>query len=197
MWPAAPAAPAVPLALQCMRTFVNVHTQKCSPTPTPTLCMHQVALSHTHIHTHACARTHGRRLLGSTGSDADSVGVGSSAGSSVGSTVLSGSDASGAVHGAALHTDADGQQHTPAGNGGIKQKEVGQMVLFFGCRRRDQDYLYGKDLDAWAASGAITLFNAFSREQVGMVCARARTSAPMEEARAVVCACVDVHALVG
>jgi len=44
---------------------------------------------------------------------------------------------------------------------------VGEMVLFFGCRRRDQDYIYGMDLDGWAASGAITLFNAFSREQVG------------------------------
>lgn len=45
--------------------------------------------------------------------------------------------------------------------------EQGQMVLFFGCRRSDQDYLYGEVLDGWAADGSLTLFNAFSRQQVG------------------------------
>ncbi|KAF5842490.1 hypothetical protein DUNSADRAFT_6734 [Dunaliella salina] len=64
-----------------------------------------------------------------------------------------------AVNGSRDHGGANGQN-----NG--QSRGVGQMVLFFGCRRRDQDYLYGRDLDAWAASGAITLFNAFSREQV-------------------------------
>jgi sulfite reductase alpha subunit-like flavoprotein len=40
----------------------------------------------------------------------------------------------------------------------------GPMVLFFGCRRRDQDYLYGADLERWAGAGAIELHTAFSRE---------------------------------
>jgi sulfite reductase alpha subunit-like flavoprotein len=30
-----------------------------------------------------------------------------------------------------------------------------------------QDYLYGPQLEAWAAQGTITLFTAFSRQQVG------------------------------
>lgn len=44
---------------------------------------------------------------------------------------------------------------------------LGQCVLFFGCRRRNQDFLYGPLLEGWAAGGALTLFTAFSREQVG------------------------------
>ncbi|MEW5309841.1 MAG: hypothetical protein WDW38_001692 [Sanguina aurantia] len=47
--------------------------------------------------------------------------------------------------------------------------ERGQMVLFFGCRRSDQDYLYGDVLDGWAAEGRLTLFNAFSRQQAEKV----------------------------
>lgn len=43
----------------------------------------------------------------------------------------------------------------------------GPMVLYFGCRRRDQDYLYGNVLEGWAADGKVTLYTAFSREQVG------------------------------
>ncbi|GIL73126.1 hypothetical protein Vretimale_4732 [Volvox reticuliferus] len=42
---------------------------------------------------------------------------------------------------------------------------LGRMLLYFGCRRRDQDYLYGKILEEWAADNKITLFTAFSREQ--------------------------------
>ena len=42
----------------------------------------------------------------------------------------------------------------------------GQCVLFFGCRRSDQDYLYGPLLKGWAAQGQLTLFTAFSRQQV-------------------------------
>ncbi len=38
------------------------------------------------------------------------------------------------------------------------------MVLYFGCRRRDQDFLYGADLERWAAAGALELHTAFSRE---------------------------------
>jgi len=39
-----------------------------------------------------------------------------------------------------------------------------KMVLFFGSRRRDQDYLYGDQLEAWAREGLITLHTAFSRQ---------------------------------
>lgn len=41
----------------------------------------------------------------------------------------------------------------------------GESLLFFGCRRRDQDYLYGRLLEQWAEQGVITLRTAFSREQ--------------------------------
>ncbi|GLI69078.1 hypothetical protein VaNZ11_013623 [Volvox africanus] len=44
-------------------------------------------------------------------------------------------------------------------------ESLGRMLLYFGCRRRDQDYLYGKALEEWAADNKITLFTAFSREQ--------------------------------
>lgn len=40
-----------------------------------------------------------------------------------------------------------------------------EMVLYFGCRRQDQDYLYGTTLEGWAADGYITLYTAFSRQQ--------------------------------
>lgn len=41
---------------------------------------------------------------------------------------------------------------------------AGPMHLFFGCRRRDQDFLYGQQLQQWHDSGVITLHTAFSRE---------------------------------
>ncbi|GFR40974.1 hypothetical protein Agub_g1639 [Astrephomene gubernaculifera] len=52
-----------------------------------------------------------------------------------------------------------------AGGGGACADQPGRMVLYFGCRRRDQDYLYGKLLEGWSAEGKITLYTAFSREQ--------------------------------
>ena len=39
-------------------------------------------------------------------------------------------------------------------------------LLFFGCRRRDQDFLYGDQLQAWHEEGVLELHTAFSREQV-------------------------------
>ena len=45
----------------------------------------------------------------------------------------------------------------------------GEMVLYFGCRRSDQDYLYGAQLEAWGGSGALTLLTAFSRQQAQKV----------------------------
>ena len=38
------------------------------------------------------------------------------------------------------------------------------MMLFFGSRRRDEDYLYGDLLEGWAHQGAIQLYTAFSRQ---------------------------------
>jgi sulfite reductase (NADPH) flavoprotein alpha-component len=42
--------------------------------------------------------------------------------------------------------------------------DANNMVLFFGSRRRDQDYLYGEQLEAWAKQGLLSLHTAFSRE---------------------------------
>ena len=50
--------------------------------------------------------------------------------------------------------------------------QLGQSVLYFGCRRSDQDYLYGSQLQQWADEGCLTLFTAFSRQQVSASCAR-------------------------
>ncbi len=52
-----------------------------------------------------------------------------------------------------------------AAAGGAAQ-ELGEMVLFFGCRRPDQDFLYGEELQALAAAGHLTLHTAFSRLEV-------------------------------
>jgi NADPH-ferrihemoprotein reductase len=42
----------------------------------------------------------------------------------------------------------------------------GQAWLFFGCRHRDQDYLYKEELEAMAEDGTIShLVTAFSREE--------------------------------
>jgi cytochrome P450/NADPH-cytochrome P450 reductase len=47
----------------------------------------------------------------------------------------------------------------------LKAKGVtlGPSLLFFGCRRPDQDYLYADELEAFAESGITELFTAFSR----------------------------------
>eukprot|EP00884_Botryococcus_braunii_P020407 jgi/Botrbrau1/704/Bobra.160_2s0027.1 len=42
---------------------------------------------------------------------------------------------------------------------------LARSVLFFGCRREDQDFIHGQLLLAWAASGHLQLFTAFSRQQ--------------------------------
>ena len=46
------------------------------------------------------------------------------------------------------------------------RQPLGQAVLYFGCRRSDQDYLYGGLLEGWAKAEQLTLFTAFSRQQV-------------------------------
>ncbi|KAK2080572.1 hypothetical protein QBZ16_000426 [Prototheca wickerhamii] len=47
----------------------------------------------------------------------------------------------------------------------LRQASAGDALLFFGCRRRDQDYLYADLLEGWAAQGAIELQTAFSRHE--------------------------------
>ncbi|KAF7720877.1 hypothetical protein EC973_005878 [Apophysomyces ossiformis] len=41
--------------------------------------------------------------------------------------------------------------------------QVGPLVLFFGCRRPDQDYIYSEELDAYVKDGLLKLHVAFSR----------------------------------
>ena len=39
------------------------------------------------------------------------------------------------------------------------------MVLYYGCRKSDEDYIYGEALKQWVDDGIITeLHTAFSRE---------------------------------
>ncbi|KAI8368250.1 cytochrome P450 [Radiomyces spectabilis] len=42
-------------------------------------------------------------------------------------------------------------------------QDVGECLLFFGCRRADQDYIYRQELEQWAKEGVVTIHNAFSR----------------------------------
>ncbi|UYV65642.1 POR, partial [Cordylochernes scorpioides] len=45
-------------------------------------------------------------------------------------------------------------------------KKVGETVLYFGCRHRDQDYLYQEELEQYMAEGTLSkLHLAFSRDQ--------------------------------
>lgn len=42
---------------------------------------------------------------------------------------------------------------------------VGETILFFGCRRRDEDYIYRDEIEGWQADGTLSeLVLAFSRE---------------------------------
>jgi len=48
----------------------------------------------------------------------------------------------------------------------VLNKAVGETILFFGCKRRDQDYIYEDELSAFSKDGTLTsLHLAFSREQ--------------------------------
>jgi sulfite reductase (NADPH) flavoprotein alpha-component len=59
--------------------------------------------------------------------------------------------------------DEDGEG-TDSAEGSKGKSVCGPMHLFFGCRRRDQDFLYGEQLTGWHEEGSITLHTAFSRE---------------------------------
>ncbi|KAG6442565.1 hypothetical protein O3G_MSEX002457 [Manduca sexta] len=44
-------------------------------------------------------------------------------------------------------------------------KEVGDNILYFGCRHRDQDYIYKEELEEFEKNGDVQLKLAFSRDQ--------------------------------
>ncbi|XP_026757626.2 NADPH--cytochrome P450 reductase isoform X2 [Galleria mellonella] len=44
-------------------------------------------------------------------------------------------------------------------------KEVGENILYFGCRHRDQDYIYQEELEQYEKNGDVKLNLAFSRDQ--------------------------------
>jgi len=47
----------------------------------------------------------------------------------------------------------------------IQGKEIGAMVLYFGCRRRNEDFIYGDELEQYVTDGVLTELNvAFSRD---------------------------------
>nr|CAG4638293.1 EOG090X027R [Cyclestheria hislopi] len=48
-------------------------------------------------------------------------------------------------------------------------KPVGETILFFGCRNREEDFLYEDELQQYVAEGLLTLHVAFSREQLQKV----------------------------
>jgi NADPH-ferrihemoprotein reductase len=47
-----------------------------------------------------------------------------------------------------------------------RNQEIGKVLMFFGCRRRNEDFLYESLLNEWVSNGVITTLKvAFSREQ--------------------------------
>lgn len=44
-------------------------------------------------------------------------------------------------------------------------KDIGQTILYFGCRKRGEDYIYEEELEDYAKRGVIKLRVAFSRDQ--------------------------------
>lgn len=46
-------------------------------------------------------------------------------------------------------------------------KQIGDIVLFFGCRKKSEDYIYEDELTSYEKDGTIAdLHVAFSRDQV-------------------------------
>ena len=51
----------------------------------------------------------------------------------------------------------------------MKDKEVGESYLFFGCRKRNHDFLYRKELERFVEETSLNLVTAFSRETENVV----------------------------
>ena len=57
------------------------------------------------------------------------------------------------------HTHTHSHTHTPG-------KELGDTVLFFGCRRMNEDFIYQEELEGHREAGVLTDMQvAFSRDQ--------------------------------
>ena len=82
-------------------------------------------------------------------------------------------------------------------------RKLGPALLFFGCRSRAADYIYGDELEAYLASGALTsLHLAFSRDgpkkvyvQHHLAGAAADVAAALAHPRACVYVCGDAKAM--
>lgn len=48
-------------------------------------------------------------------------------------------------------------------------KTVGENILFFGCRKRSEDFIYEEELEEYVKNGTIILHTAFSRDQAEKV----------------------------
>ncbi|XP_077294465.1 cytochrome P450 reductase isoform X2 [Arctopsyche grandis] len=46
-----------------------------------------------------------------------------------------------------------------------EDKQLGDTILYFGCRHKDQDFLYREELEEYTSSGLIKMHSAFSRDQ--------------------------------
>lgn len=47
----------------------------------------------------------------------------------------------------------------------VAGKEVGETILYFGCRRKNEDFLYQQELEEFERAGVLTWLNvAFSRD---------------------------------
>lgn len=52
-----------------------------------------------------------------------------------------------------------------------ENKVLGNTMLYFGCRRKNEDYIYQEELEACNEDGTISdLLVAFSRDQVCILC---------------------------